>query len=318
MPNSQLDLKVWGGAWDLPSLDPVCLSAITYACFSSAPINVLDTIPSQTVTGNLPELEVDDEMIYSDLFSIIGIFRREGYNADYNLSANEQADTLAFLSYIERNLKPAILFALWMDSNNYLKVTRPAYSKLFGFPRSYYSPGKLKEKVEDFIKNCGSFEKKSILDIEKILYKQAKDCLDVLEKQLGKRKYFFDDRPTTIDAACYGHLAILLKAPLLSTEVKNHLFSCEKLKAHCHRIEQHFVKESVAGTSSGGEAVKKSASKTSTSSSKDAVAVGILPGKDMVLTFGIGASLMMLFAYSQGIFTSKRSLLAHQLGAFKN
>ena len=106
------------------------LSVYQPSKFNDATIAERTATPPTSVTGCLPELELD-EMVYSDLFSIIGIFWRKGYNADYNLSTRQQADTLAFLSYIEKKLKPAILFALWMDPANYGKVTRPAYSKLY-------------------------------------------------------------------------------------------------------------------------------------------------------------------------------------------
>ena len=113
------------------------LSVYQPSKFNDATIAKRTATPSTTVTGCLPELELD-EMVYSDLFSIIGIFWGKGYNADYNLSTRQQADTLAFLSYIEKKLKPAILFALWMDPANYGKVARAAYFKFYRWDESCY------------------------------------------------------------------------------------------------------------------------------------------------------------------------------------
>ena len=88
------------------------------------------------------------------------------------------------------------------------------------FPRNLWAPGQMQQQVEEFIWHCGSFEGKTVLDIERFLYREARECFEVIEKMLANSTFFFGDRPTQIDAAIYGYLAILLKAPLVSTEIK--------------------------------------------------------------------------------------------------
>lgn len=294
----KLNLKVWGGAWGLPSIEPSCLATIAYAQLSKAPIVLHEDTTANTVTGYLPELELDT-LIYSDFFAIVGIFRREGYNADYGLCAEQQADTLAFLAYIERKIKPAVLYALWMDPNNYNRVTRPAYGKLFGFPRNLWAPGQMQQQVEEFIWHCGSFEGKTVLDIERFLYREARECFEVIEKMLANSTFFFGDRPTQIDAAIYGYLAILLKAPLVSTEIKNHLLSRDKMTSYCYKIERCFDDDVMPAPVSSEESVPGLISR---------------PLRDTLLTLGIGTAAMCVYAVVSGIFTSRRSLLARQLG----
>ena len=57
----------------------------------------------------------------------------------------------------------------------------------------------------------------NMAELEKFVYKNAFECLNVLEKKLGDESYFFGSSPSTMDAVIYGHLAILLRAPLVST-----------------------------------------------------------------------------------------------------
>ena len=122
-----MNLKCWGSGWGLPSIDIDSLSVLTYAYFANVPLKKLECLPKNSISGTLPELEDNNEVLHSKPFNIINIFRREGYNADYGLTNDQSADILAYLAFVEKRLRPAILFALWMDVENYNKVTRPAY-----------------------------------------------------------------------------------------------------------------------------------------------------------------------------------------------
>ena len=125
-------LKCWAAGWGLPSIDIDSLSVLTYAYFAKIPIERIECLPRNTVSGTLPELQEND-LVYSEPFTIIGVFRREGYNKDYDLTKDENADILAYLALIEQRLRPAILYALWLDAENYTKVTRPAFGKACGY-----------------------------------------------------------------------------------------------------------------------------------------------------------------------------------------
>jgi len=302
---TSLKVKIWGGAWGLPSVDPVCLSVLAYASFTKAPITTVETVAHDSVAGTLPEME-SCKMVYAEgLFSIIGIMRREGYNADYNLTQQEQADTLAFLAYANSALGPAIKHVLWMDNSNYLKATRPAYQKMYGFPQGLYYPKRMKNKMEDQVMNSIYIgERKSPADIEKVLHKHAIECIDVLEKQLGNSKgpFFFGSKPTTLDAAVYGYLGVLTHAPLASNGLKNHLISCENLKAHCAQVEKYLSKSNF---------VKKEVEQKKSES-----VVSTLKNRDTVITLGLGVTVMLAFAIYQGVFTSKRSILARKINNF--
>jgi len=65
-----------------------------------------------------------------------------------------------------------------------------------------------------------SFSVNGLSQIEKIVYKEAQECMNALDKKLGNRPYFFGNSPSTLDAVVYGHLGLLFKAPLVSTELK--------------------------------------------------------------------------------------------------
>nr|XP_002128675.1 metaxin-1-like [Ciona intestinalis] len=293
--DGKMEVKCWGEGWGLPSLDPDCLSVIAYANLAKAPIEVVPALPKDTITGSLPELQID-EFIYPRAFTIIGIFRREGYNADYSLSQSENADTLAFLSYIEQKLKPAILYSLWIDVRNFNKVTRPAYGKACGFPWSLWYPSRLvKSYTNQLWLSKGGESFTCIKEVEKVIYKDAHDCLNVLESRMSSTDYFFGDFPTTIDAVLYGHLAVLLHAPLVSTELQNHLNSCDKLRAFCARMSLFCPSSSSLPTQ-----VK--------SNSEDQII-----NRDKIISIAVAVTAMLVYALTSGVLTARRSKLATKL-----
>ena len=51
-------------------------------------------------------------------------------------------------------------------------------------------------------------------------YIAARECMTLLDGQLGKKEFFFGDKPTSIDALLYGYLSVLLKVPLVTSELK--------------------------------------------------------------------------------------------------
>lgn len=56
--------------------------------------------------------------------------------------------------------------------------------------------------------------------LDKLVYKEAHNCLNMLDTRLGKNGFFFGDSPSTFDAVLYGYLGVLLHAPLASTELQ--------------------------------------------------------------------------------------------------
>ncbi|XP_051519512.1 metaxin-1b isoform X2 [Myxocyprinus asiaticus] len=106
-----LELYCWKGDYGLPSIDVDCLTVLAYAKFSGAPLKVHKiTNPWRSPTGTLPALKTREEGSISQPSKIIIHLRKQKYNADYDLSAKEGADTLAFVSLLEEKLLPALLY----------------------------------------------------------------------------------------------------------------------------------------------------------------------------------------------------------------
>merc|ERR1712176_821057 len=94
----------------------------------------------------------------------------------------------------------------------------------------------------------------------------------------------------------YGHLALILKAPLVSTALQNHLNTCENLKNLCFRIEKMFprypsdVTHPIKSSNDGGKppVVKR----------------------EQLLTLIATVAAMATYVMTSGVMTSRRSRLA--------
>lgn len=202
------------------------------------PLDIQECTPASSVTGCLPELLVEESVFASPL-NIIGICRREKYNADYNLNNIDQADTLAFAALIEQKLRPGLQSCFWLNSGNYANVTRKAFSKNYGFFKRYIDLSMICNKVKTDLQLRSP---RATADIESFWNQEAKMCITLLSKRLGDCEFFFGCNPTTFDAIAFGHLAVILKAPLTSTELKNHLLACDNLCRFCDRISHRYFK----------------------------------------------------------------------------
>lgn len=76
---------------------------------------------------------------------------------------------------------------------------------------------------------------------------EAEKCLTCLSNRLGESNFFFGDYPSSLDAAVYGCLAPLLKAPFPSNVLQNHLKASTNLVKFIVRISQRYFPQDLSG-----------------------------------------------------------------------
>ncbi|KAJ8335209.1 hypothetical protein SKAU_G00408480 [Synaphobranchus kaupii] len=233
-----LELYCWKGDWGLPSVDTDCLTVLAYAKFAGAPLKVHKiTNPWRSPTGSLPALKTSEEGSVSQPSKIIIHLRKQKYNADYDLSAKEGADTLAFISLLEEKLLPALIYTFWLDSKNYVDVTRRWHAENIPFPLNFYLPNRIHgQQLERLRLVRGDNGLEPGDDVEKELYRDAFECMSLLSQRLGSHKFFFGDSPSSLDAYVFGYLAPLAKAKLPNGKLQQHLNSLDNLRNFCTNI----------------------------------------------------------------------------------
>ncbi|XP_077012494.1 metaxin-1 isoform X1 [Tamandua tetradactyla] len=233
-----MELFCWSGGWGLPSVDLDSLAVLTYARFTGAPLKVHKiTNPWRSPSGTLPALQTSHGEVISLSHKIITHLRKEKYNADYDLSARQGADTLAFMSLVEEKLLPVLIHTFWVDAKNYVEVTRKWYAEAMPFPLNFFLPGRMQRQYMERLQLlCGEHGHENEEELEKELYREARECLTLLSQRLGSQKFFFGDAPASLDAFVFSYLALLLQAKLPSGKLQTHLRGLHNLCAYCSHI----------------------------------------------------------------------------------
>ncbi|XP_020041433.1 metaxin-3 isoform X2 [Castor canadensis] len=188
-----LELSCWGGGWGLPSVHSESLVVMAYAKFSGAPLKV--TVIDSTwrgSRGDVPILTTEDNIV-SQPAKILNFLRKQKYNADYELSGKQGADTLAYIALLEEKLLPAVI------------------------------------------------------------YRDAKECLNLLSNRLGTSQFFFGDTPSTLDAYVFGFLAPLYKVRFPKVLLQEHLKQLSNLCRFCDEILHSYFRLSLGGISPAGQ-----------------------------------------------------------------
>uniref|UniRef100_A0A8C7RDX2 Metaxin glutathione S-transferase domain-containing protein n=1 Tax=Oncorhynchus mykiss TaxID=8022 RepID=A0A8C7RDX2_ONCMY len=146
-------------------------------------------------------------------------FGNKKYNADYDLSAKEGADTLAPTG--------GETAACIVD------VTRRWNAENITFPLNFLLPNHIhNQQLERLRLVRGDPTLEPGHQLEK-LYHDMLECMNLLSHRLGLHKFFFKDSPSSLDAYVFGHLAPLLKVKLPNGKLHQHLNSQDNLRHYC-------------------------------------------------------------------------------------
>lgn len=232
-----MELRCWGGGWGLPSVHTESLIVLAYSKFSGAQMIVSPIDWTwKTLTATVPELMCGETSV-TDPPQILNFLRKQRFNADYELTARQGADTLAYIALLEEKLRPALLHTFWVDAENYANVTRPWFASHSPFLLNFVVPIRQANiALSRILLTKGEYPLNKINEIEAKLYSDAKECLNLLSYRLGTANYFFGSSPTSLDAFVFGFLAPLYKAGLPSSPLQTHLSQLENLTQFCENI----------------------------------------------------------------------------------
>ncbi|XP_058512273.1 metaxin-3 isoform X3 [Ochotona princeps] len=232
-----LELSCWGGGWGLPSVHSESLVVMAYAKFSGAPlkVNIIDST-WRGPRGDVPILTAEDSIVCQPA-KILNFLRKQKYNADFDLTAKQGADTLAYVALLEERLLPAVLHTFWVESDNYFTVTKPWFASRIPFPLSLILPRRMsKGALDRILLTKGAPPLYQLQEVEAQIYRDAKECLNLLSHRLGTSQFFFGDTPCSLDAYVFGFLAPLYKVRFPQVQLQEHLKQLSNLCRFCDDI----------------------------------------------------------------------------------
>ncbi|MGR9051714.1 MAG: glutathione S-transferase family protein [Gammaproteobacteria bacterium] len=200
----------FGPRFGLADSSPFVLKVETYMRMAGITFEVVADFANlrKAPKGKLPFIE-DDGKVIADSFFIIS-YLREKYRPtlDDHLSPEQKAVSNLIVKSLEENFYWCIVYSRWMRDDTWPTIKNAIFGQL-PFPLNLFVPYIVKKGVKDTLykQGLGRHNDEEILCI-------ARHALESLSILLADKKYFFGDKPSTLDAVAYAFLAQLMLVDL--------------------------------------------------------------------------------------------------------
>eukprot|EP01125_Pyxidicula_operculata_P004976 TRINITY_DN1837_c0_g1_i1.p1 TRINITY_DN1837_c0_g1~~TRINITY_DN1837_c0_g1_i1.p1 ORF type:complete len:309 (+),score=58.95 TRINITY_DN1837_c0_g1_i1:960-1886(+) len=200
---------------DIPSFCPLCMKIQMFLRVCEVPFTTELLSDHRYTPDGLPLITIDHGPAISGSANIIKYLNKIGYKleGDEALTQEQVADMEAYIALVEDRLHKAQLFNWWVEVENYESFTHNAYANNRGFPFNWWIPRQMKKAITQQLEGSGLTSSRSLE-----VYEMADHCYKTLSAKLGRKQFFFGDKPTTLDCVVYGFLATQY-APQLQKDV---------------------------------------------------------------------------------------------------
>jgi glutathione S-transferase len=188
--------------------------------------------------GRVPYIKIDDKFM-GDSNLIIEFFKKNyGDPLDGTLTDEEKAQGLALQRMVEDHLYVIGAWLRWSDDSswNYIRdVFKPYMPPVIG----KFVLKKIRKEVLKHFSTHGvlEFDRAQVIEF-------AKSDIFAISKLLGKKNYFFGDKPTSSDALLYGFLAQQIFVPW-DSPIKAYVMGFENLVQYCSRMKKQYWTQSL-------------------------------------------------------------------------
>ncbi len=181
--------------------------------------------------GKLPFIRVNDQIIADSQMIIEYIKTLPDGDLDTDLSKEQQAQVYLITKSLDENLYFCLVYSRWLCEDTWPLLKRTFFGKLPWLLR-WFVPALVRKKVASSVKGqgLGRHSRQEILNI----CHQSFSALSVL---LGNKNYFFGDKPSSLDAACFAFLAEFILVDF-SNEFNQAARGYPTLVSYCRRIKQ--------------------------------------------------------------------------------
>ncbi|XP_055343837.1 metaxin-1-like isoform X2 [Paramacrobiotus metropolitanus] len=254
--DGKYQLTVWKGSWDIPSVDPECLRAITFARLSDVPVSLMvDSAPWKTASQTYPILTIPNGYEYHGAENVVRFLQTEGYRCPYEASqmtSYEYADAYALETYLRSALLPLLDYLWWVDDEVFRHVTLPFYQKELSYYGQFVWMHQQRKKVRarlhltpDALLNPDNVDQ-----IRSQIMKKAKRCLEDLSVKLSDKTFLFGLKPSAVDATAFAYLSVMFYVPWKSKHLNKEFFSDREttdkfrnLKAFVDRVRKRYLQD---------------------------------------------------------------------------
>ena len=199
-----------------------CLAVQAFLHMCQLPFSVeMRANAEQMSPGRLPFVRAG-KFVVAELDNIVNFVTNKGVALSGHLDAAQKADMRAYMSLVANVLGNAEAHVSWIDEETLNTVTRPRYGSVYPWPLNWLLTRIKRNQVMKKLSALG-WTKKSLQDV----YNEVENCCQALSERLDNQRYFFNNKPTELDALVFGHLFTILTTPMpdngrMASIVKSH------------------------------------------------------------------------------------------------
>ncbi|XP_062820239.1 metaxin-2 isoform X3 [Anolis carolinensis] len=185
-------------------------------------------------SGKVPFIHVGNQVV-SELGPIVQFVKAKGHSLSDGLDEVQKAEMKAYMELVNNMLLTAELYLQWCDDTTVQEITYPRYGCPYPWPLNHVLAYQKQWEIRRKMKALGWGNK----SVDQVL-EDVDQCCQALSQRLGTQLYFFNKRPTELDALVFGHIFTILTTQLISDELSEKVKNYSNLIAFCRRIEQHY------------------------------------------------------------------------------
>ncbi|MEZ5446006.1 MAG: glutathione S-transferase family protein [Gammaproteobacteria bacterium] len=235
-----ITLHQFPSAFGVPNLSPFCMKVETYLRMAGLPYRSVNANLRRAPKGKAPWIEDDGKVIADSGFILDYLKSKYGDTLDAALTVEQRAASVALTRLMEEHLYWAVLYARWMEEENWRRL-RPVFFGSLPAPLRWFVPGLVRAALRRELRGHGIGRHRP----EEI---HALGCSDIsaLADFLGGKPYFIGEAPTSVDASAYAFLANVLWVPL-NPPLQAHAMGRPSLLAYCERMRARYYPEPAPG-----------------------------------------------------------------------
>jgi len=219
----------------LPSnASSLAVQAFLRMCGLNFEIEMRKNAEHMSPSGNIPFVRCG-AFVISEFDPIVSLVSNKGIHLSNHLDIPQQGDMRAYMSLVSNVLINAELYISWCDGITMEEVTRPRYSSVYPFPLNHIMVWRKQAQIKKKLAAIG-WKQKSFEEV----YAEVGDCCSALSERLDTNAYFFNNKPTELDALVFGHLFTILTTPLPDNRLATIIRSYTNLVELCQRIEKDY------------------------------------------------------------------------------
>ncbi|KAG6412120.1 hypothetical protein SASPL_124789 [Salvia splendens] len=229
-------------SFSLPTACPNCLPAYIYLKFANIPFT-LEFNLIHPDSDQIPFVESGDYVAYNNENGGVLQKLKEDGIVDLDAEVSGVPEWVSFKAMVESWLADAVLYELWVgsDGKSAHKIYYSDLPWLIGKILYYKQVYAVKQLLGITSENAERREEE--------IYRRVSVAYSALSAKLGEQTFFFEDRPTSLDAVFLGHSLFTLLALPETSVLRSKLLAHANLVKYAENLKLEYIDASSSSSS---------------------------------------------------------------------